>query len=116
MLLLLFTDSNKLKGLQRQFAALCYNRFSQDVEYDYDNLLEKLNLLTLHISHHHIDALFLINIFSGAKCCLSPGNSQHPTSCSEHTYVTLPCSLVPPAMSCFIDAVVCIHDDCAIAH
>jgi hypothetical protein len=67
------------------------------MEYHYDNLAEKLNLLTLHIRHHHVDALFLTNIFSGAKCCPSVGNSWHPCSCSECTYVTLPCSTAPQA-------------------
>jgi hypothetical protein len=41
------------------------------VEYHYSNILEKFNLLTLRIRRHHFDALFLINIFSGAKCCPS---------------------------------------------
>jgi hypothetical protein len=35
------------------------------------NLLEKLNLLTLHIRRRHSDALFLINVFSAARCCQS---------------------------------------------
>jgi hypothetical protein len=35
------------------------------MEYHYDNILEKLNLQTLHISRRHVDALFLINVFSG---------------------------------------------------
>jgi hypothetical protein len=40
------TDSNKLERIvQRKFAALCHNRFFQDVEYHYDNLrvVKKLN-------------------------------------------------------------------------
>jgi hypothetical protein len=32
----------------------------QDVEYHYDKLLEKLNLLTLHIRRRHFDALFIL--------------------------------------------------------
>jgi hypothetical protein len=35
------------------------------------SLLQKLNLLTLHNRHRHFDALFLINVFNGAKCCPS---------------------------------------------
>jgi hypothetical protein len=65
------TDSNKLERIQRKFAALYYNRFFQDTEYHYNNLLEKLNFLTLHKRRRHSDALFLINVFSGAKCCSS---------------------------------------------
>jgi hypothetical protein len=45
--------------------------FFQDREYHYDNLLERLNLLTLHNRHRHFDALFLINVFIGTKCCPS---------------------------------------------
>jgi hypothetical protein len=65
------TDSNKLERIQRQFAALCHNRLSQDVKYHYGNLSERLNLLTLHKRRRHFDALFLINVFSGTKCCPS---------------------------------------------
>jgi hypothetical protein len=47
------TDSNKLEHIHRTFAALCHNRFFQGVEYHYHNLLEKLNLLTLHIKRRY---------------------------------------------------------------
>jgi secreted Zn-dependent insulinase-like peptidase len=40
------TDSNKLERIQRKFAALCHNRFFQDVGYHYINILDKLNLQT----------------------------------------------------------------------
>jgi hypothetical protein len=40
-------------------------------EENYDNLLEIFNLLTLHNRRRHFDALVLINVFSGAKCCPS---------------------------------------------
>jgi hypothetical protein len=39
----------------------------QDVQYYYDNLLERLNLLTLRNSRLQFDAFFLINVFSGIK-------------------------------------------------
>jgi hypothetical protein len=52
------TDSNKLDRIQRKSAAICHNRFLQDVEYHYANISEKLNLLTLHIRRRHLDALF----------------------------------------------------------
>jgi hypothetical protein len=40
--------------------------FFQDVAYHYD-ILEKLNVQTLHIRRRHFDALFLINVFRGTK-------------------------------------------------
>jgi hypothetical protein len=59
------TDSNKLESIHRKFAAFCYIRVIQDVQYYYDttNMLEKLNLQTLHIRRPHFDALFLIIVF-----------------------------------------------------
>jgi hypothetical protein len=39
------------------------------MEYHYDNLLERLNLLTLYKRRRHFDTLFLINVFIGTKCC-----------------------------------------------
>jgi hypothetical protein len=62
-------DSNKLERIQRTFAALCHNRFFRDMEYQYHNLLEWLNLLTLYNTHRHFDALFLINVFGYTNCC-----------------------------------------------
>jgi hypothetical protein len=61
------TDSNKLERIQRKFAALCYNRFFQDTDYHYNSILDKWNLQTLDVRRRHIDALFLINVFRGAK-------------------------------------------------
>jgi hypothetical protein len=52
-------------------ATLCQKIFFQDVEYHYDNSLEKLNLETLHIRLRHFDAMFLINVFSGTRHCPS---------------------------------------------
>jgi hypothetical protein len=66
------TDSNKLERTQRTIAALCHNTFfPKDTKYHHCNLLERLNLLTLHIKRHHPVAFFLINIFRGAKCSSS---------------------------------------------
>jgi hypothetical protein len=45
--------------------------FFQDVEYHYDNILDKLGFQTLHIRRLHFDALFLRNAFSGTKHCPS---------------------------------------------
>jgi hypothetical protein len=70
--------------------------FFQDVEYHYDNILEKLNLQTLHIRRRHFDALFLINVFCDAKycpCAWKLSASVFPLG----TYVTLPRSVAPSA-------------------
>jgi hypothetical protein len=56
--------------------------------------LEKLNLQTLHI--RHIDALFLINVFSGAKYCPCAWK-QSAFVFPLGTYVTLPRSVAPSA-------------------
>jgi hypothetical protein len=63
----MITDSYKLEHVQRKSAALCHNEFFRDMQYHYDNLLERLNLLTLH-NIRLIDALFLVNVFIGTKC------------------------------------------------
>jgi hypothetical protein len=54
-LLWLRTDSNTLERL-------CHSTLFQDVECHNDNLLRRLNLLTLHNRCRHFDTLFLINI------------------------------------------------------
>jgi hypothetical protein len=51
------TESSKLEHMQRKFAALCHKIFFQDVVYRYDNILEKLNLQSLHIRRRHFDAV-----------------------------------------------------------
>jgi hypothetical protein len=82
------TDSNKLERVQRKFAALCHKRFFQDMEYHYDIILEKLNL------RRHIDALFLINAFCGAKYCpsaLQTVGLRVPTR-NIRNYTTFSCS------------------------
>jgi hypothetical protein len=65
------TDSNKLERIQRKFAALCYNKFFYDVEHQYINMLDRLNLGSLYTRRRHIDAWFLICVFKGVKNCPS---------------------------------------------
>jgi hypothetical protein len=65
------TGPSKLESTQRKFAALYHYRFFQAMEYHYDHLLERLNLLALHNRRRHFEALFLINVFSATKCCSS---------------------------------------------
>jgi hypothetical protein len=90
------TDSNKLECIQRKFAALCHNRFFQDVDYHYINTLDKLNLRTLHVRRRHIDALFLINVF---RCPNSARLSSKQSACMFllGTSEIFPCSVVLPA-------------------
>jgi hypothetical protein len=96
------TDSNKLERIQRQFAALCQNRCSQDIQYQYDSLLEKLNLLTVHIGRRHSDAVFLMNVFNGAKC--RPSRLETVAFVFPlGTYLTLPYSVAPPATALQLD-------------
>jgi hypothetical protein len=65
------TDSNKLERVQKEFAALRQQSFVLDLEYHHDDILEKLNLQTLHIRRRLFDVLFLINVCNRAKCCPS---------------------------------------------
>jgi hypothetical protein len=58
-----FTDSNKFERKQRKFAAPYHHTLFQDVQYQYDNLLERLNLLTLHNRRRHFGAFFLHKYF-----------------------------------------------------
>jgi hypothetical protein len=109
------TDSCKLEWIQRKFATLCHSRFLQDVEYDYDNLLEKLKLLTLHNRHHHFNALFLINVFSGTKrCpCILKTVSMCLPAWNIHNFTMFACSSTHcPSARCVSAAnAVCKHAD-----
>jgi hypothetical protein len=107
--------SNKLERIQRKFAALCHNRFFQDVDYHYINTLDKLNLQTLHVRRRHIDALFLINIFRGTKfrpSVLEAVGLRIPTrnirkfstfSCSSSNCPTARCVLAANSVCKFVD-------------
>jgi hypothetical protein len=65
------TDSAKLEIIQRKFVALCYTRFFSGVcDYKYEDILVRLNILTLHL-RSNLDALFLINVFKGKISCSS---------------------------------------------
>jgi hypothetical protein len=63
------TDSAKLERIKRKFAALCYTRSfsnaSTSTRSRYEDILFWLNLLPLHMSRRHLDAVFLIDAF---KC------------------------------------------------
>jgi hypothetical protein len=61
------TDSNKFERKERKFAAHCHNRCVRDMWYQYDNLLERSNLLTLRNRRRQFDAFFIISAFSGTE-------------------------------------------------
>jgi hypothetical protein len=65
------TDANKLEHIQQRFAALCFNRFFAQIHYSYSLALEKLKLHNLRMGRHHLDALFLTQVYRGSKFCLS---------------------------------------------
>jgi hypothetical protein len=57
------TDSSELERIQRKFDALCYTRFFDGVcNYNYEDILLRLNLLTLQLRRRHLDGLFLISV------------------------------------------------------
>jgi hypothetical protein len=44
------TDSTKWERIQRKFVALCYTRFFNGMcDYKYEDILVRLNILTLHL-------------------------------------------------------------------
>jgi hypothetical protein len=62
-----FIDSINLSAYKENLQLLATIDFFEMQNITY--LLEKLNLLILQIRCHHFDAWFIINVFSGAKCC-----------------------------------------------
>jgi hypothetical protein len=70
------TDARKLERIQRKFAALCQNRFS-NASGTYEDLKKKLKLHTLYFRRRFLDALFLSSVYSGLKCCLSFGRYRY---------------------------------------
>ncbi|PNF27925.1 hypothetical protein B7P43_G03400 [Cryptotermes secundus] len=65
------TNANKLERIQQKFASICFYRFSPHISYYYAYALEKLSLQYLHKRRHHLDALFLVQVFRGLKSCTS---------------------------------------------
>jgi hypothetical protein len=65
------TVATKLERIQTKFVALGYNRFlsADSNDYSYANVLQVLNLRTLHDRRHQLDAIFVINAFLGSKSC-----------------------------------------------
>ncbi|PNF13713.1 hypothetical protein B7P43_G14358 [Cryptotermes secundus] len=65
------TVANKLERIQQKFASVCFFRFSLHISYNYTDSLEKLSLQSLNTRRHHLDALFLVQVFRGLKSCYS---------------------------------------------
>jgi hypothetical protein len=85
----MITNSSKLERIQR-------NRFFQELEYHYGNLLENLNLLVMRVRHHHSDDFFLIHFLMTLD--VGPLSSkQLAFMFLLGTYVALPRSVDPPA-------------------
>jgi hypothetical protein len=63
------TDANELKRIQQRFAALCFNRFFPQVHYSYSLAFENLRLHTLLMRRHHLDTMFLIQVYLCFKFC-----------------------------------------------
>jgi hypothetical protein len=58
-------------AIQQRFAALCFYRFFPQVRYCYTRALQELNLHTLRMRRHRLDAIFLTQVYSGSKFCPS---------------------------------------------
>jgi hypothetical protein len=63
------TDASKLERIQRKFVFLCHRSFYSHLPYSYTNALNYLKLHTLSDRRCHLDALFLLQVYSGLKIC-----------------------------------------------
>jgi hypothetical protein len=63
------TDASKLELIQQKFAALCFYCFFPQVRYCYTLAVQELNLHTLSMRRHRLDAVFLTQVYSGCKFC-----------------------------------------------
>jgi hypothetical protein len=45
---IMIVDSNEPESMLREFTALCHNTFFLDIQYQYNNILEELNWLTVY--------------------------------------------------------------------
>jgi hypothetical protein len=86
--------------VQRKFAAPCHKILFQEVEYHYDNILEKLNLQT-----RHLDALVSkMSLVALNIAPLSWKQSAFVFLQWTYSYVTLPRSVAPSATVLQLDA------------
>jgi hypothetical protein len=61
------TDASNLERIQHRFAAFSFYRFFPQVRYCYTLALQEINLHTLHMRRHRLDAVFLTQVYSGSK-------------------------------------------------
>jgi hypothetical protein len=82
------TDAKKLERVQRKFTAQYFSRFSPNVPYNYACALELLQLHTLQVRRHHLDALSFVHVLLGSKCCppLIDGISLRVPSCNIRNF------------------------------
>jgi hypothetical protein len=64
-------DANKLERIQKKITALCFKCFLPQVNYCHGLALERLKLHTLQKRRHHLDALFLTEVYHGYTDCPS---------------------------------------------
>jgi hypothetical protein len=120
------TDSSKLERIQRKFDALCYTRFLNGVcNYNYEDILLRLNLLTLQLRRRHLDALFLINVFRGKICCSTildsvslriPSRSirDHSTFTVNHNFKVSPSARCVSAANAVCRSIDIFSKDCIL--
>jgi hypothetical protein len=65
------TDSSKLEINPKNCCFMLHQIYNGVCNYKYEDILFRLNLLTLQLRTRHLDALFLIDVFIGNICCSS---------------------------------------------
>jgi hypothetical protein len=65
------TDASKLERILQKSSALYFYNFFPEVRYCYILALPELNLHTLRMRRHRLDAVFLTQVHSGSKFCPS---------------------------------------------
>jgi hypothetical protein len=63
------TDANKLECIQQRFAALSFNCFFPQVNYNYSLVLWPSKLHTLPTRRHHLDEFFLTQVYLDLRFC-----------------------------------------------
>jgi hypothetical protein len=74
------TDNSKLEHIRHKFAP-CFNRFFPQVHYCYSLDLEQLQLHSLHMRRHRLNALLFIHVYLSSKfwpCVLETVGLQIP--------------------------------------
>jgi hypothetical protein len=110
------TDPKKLESIQRKFVALCQYRFFIYDHVTYADLLKFLKRITLHSRRIYLDAIFIISVYWGLKCCPSllviTGIREIPLNFRNSSLFTATCNNNCPSARC-VSAVhhVCVGVD-----